>query len=359
MADDFVRRTQLAVLGSGSALPGPPIDTAALLARAARFIPATRLALAKKIAQRLGIQSRHLARDLGAAIEKPRPDATAPLLAAAALVPALQAAQLEANNLAWLFGHTATPHMPLPSNTAWTADELAYSGPYSELRQACTGFATSLALASTMLTTTDRPVAIVGSELGSTFFDAARAADDAQQLVNLVQMGDGAGALLLAPQREERQSRIELVFFGARGLGAAPGLSLPYGGSGAPELPGGRVPHFAHDVDAVRAGGMNLLRAGLDTARAAGYDIDQIDWFIPHQANGRMAKLACEHLALPAERVICDARVLGNLGSAAIWVSFDRLRRSGHLQLGQRVLILGAEATKFLFGGFVYVHGTS
>ena len=45
-----------------------------------------------------------------------------------------------------------------------------------------------------------------------------------------------------------------------------------------------------------------------------------------------------------------------NLGSAAIWVSLDRLRRSGRLRESDKVLVLGAEATKYLYGGFVYTH---
>ena len=57
--------------------------------------------------------------------------------------------------------------------------------------------------------------------------------------------------------------------------------------------------------------------------------------------------------------MVCEASVLGNLGSAAIWVTLDRLRRSGRLAVGDRVLVLGAEASKYMFGGFLYVHGNS
>ena len=59
---------------------------------------------------------------------------------------------------------------------------------------------------------------------------------------------------------------------------------------------------------------------------------------------------------IPGDRVFVTADRLGNLGSAAIWVSLDLLRRSGQLLPGQRVLVLGAEGTKYMFGGFVYQH---
>jgi 3-oxoacyl-[acyl-carrier-protein] synthase-3 len=202
-------------------------------------------------------------------------------------------------------------------------------------------------------------VAIVGSELGSTLLDFGALAQDRSQWVNLVQMGDGAGAIVLGPLTGTQQSRIEFAFYGCRGRGAQPGISIPEGGSGAPALSTGSVPLFRHDFAAVKRDGLELLREGMITIGAAGYSLDDFTWIIPHQANGRMHEICQRRLGLPAERIVCDAHELGNLGSAAIWVSFDRLRRSGRLHPGERVLVLGAEASKFMFGGFVYTHGRS
>jgi 3-oxoacyl-[acyl-carrier-protein] synthase-3 len=72
-----------------------------------------------------------------------------------------------------------------------------------------------------------------------------------------------------------------------------------------------------------------------------------------------MAEHVAKWLKLPAEKVICEASVLGNLGSAAIWVALDRLRRSGRLVQGDRVMVLGAEASKYMFGGLLYIHANS
>ncbi len=57
-----------------------------------------------------------------------------------------------------------------------------------------------------------------------------------------------------------------------------------------------------------------------------------------------------------AGKVFVTADYLGNLGSASIWVSFDMLRKAGVLRRGQNILVLGAEASKYLYGGFVYTH---
>jgi 3-oxoacyl-[acyl-carrier-protein] synthase-3 len=350
------RRT-LQVLGTGAALPGPALTIDEILSRPGARIPANAAALARRLARRLGIRTRHLSRSLVAPIEAVRDEDSAPRLAARALQSALIQARQTSGSIDFLIGHTATPHTLLPSNTAWTADELGFSGPHVELRQACTGFAAAVLLAAGLPETGFRRVAVVGSETGSVYFDPRRLAEDPGQLVNLVQMGDGAGAIVLAAHTDALASRIEHPFYGSRGVGRAPALLLAQGGSGSPSAPAGGVPTFEHDHEAGTAHGIDLLRASLAAARAAGGDPAGIDWFLPHQANGRMPEICAEHLNLPLHRVVCEAHTVGNLGSAAMWLALDRLRRSGRLGSGDRVLVLGAEATKYLYGGFVYVHG--
>ena len=357
MAAELPAPRRLALLGTGSALPGPAISTPDLLTAMAPYMSAISGALAARIAKRLAINTRHLARSLTQPVEAVRAEDSAPRLAARAVVSALEQCALGADRVNFLIGHTATPHTLLPSNTAWTADELRYSGPYAELRQACTGFAAATRIAEGLVATGHRTVAIVGSETGSVFFDPRIVADEPEQLVNLVQMGDGAGAAILGPCLDESSSYLERPFFGGQGLGRRPGLSLTEGGSGSPLVARGGLPHFNHEHYDIKENGLDLLRASLAAAEAAGVDRSTVDWFVPHQANGRMAQLCHEHLQLPRERVICEADAVGNLGSAAIWVALDRLRRSGRLAIGDRVLVLGAEATKYLYGGFLYVHG--
>jgi 3-oxoacyl-[acyl-carrier-protein] synthase-3 len=201
------------------------------------------------------------------------------------------------------------------------------------------------------------PIAIVGSETGSVLFDPRQIAHDSSQLVNLVQMGDGAGAIVLGPLTHSAVSHIACVFYGSLGGARAPGLAVLQGGSGSPQIIGSPLPHFTHNYAAIRDNGIELLRASLAAALRAGIVKKDVNWWLPHQVNGRMPELCAEWLDLPPERVICDAGTLGNLGSAAIWVALDRLRRSGRLAPGDRVVVLGAEATKYLYGGFVYVHG--
>lgn len=345
----------LRVLGTGEALPGPPVSTPELLDRVERRFGVAVARQATRLARWLAIETRHLCRDLDERHEAPRPGHSNPDLAAAALRAALAQARLGVRDLAYLIGHTATPACLVPPNIALVADQLGFPGPYLELRQACTGFASALVIAQGLASVPGAgAVAIVGSETGSVYFDPCHAGEDAGQLVNLVQMGDGAAAIIVAPDDSVPGARLEGNFFGQMGLGRKPGLSLAMGGSDAPLIEGG-VPEFAHDHAAVRAGGPELFDAGAAVARSLGVSIDSVGHLIPHQANGRMAELLGPRLGIEPERVFVNAGRLGNTGSAAMWLALAELR-SG-LVPGARVLALGAEATKYMFGGFAYIHG--
>ncbi len=340
----------LAVHGTGSALPGPAVDNDSLLAALERHVGARHARTAKKITRRLGIDSRHLSRDLDVPLSGTVAGADAPSLCQSAL----EAAGCEAMN--FLIGHTATPHTHLPSNTAWVAERLRYPGPYTELRQACTGFAAALASAAAMIAEDDSDVVgIVGSETGSPFFDISTEFLDLDQLINYVQMGDGAGAIVLGRDTGSG-SRIVDAFYGQIGIDRSPGIGISGGGSASPECPKG-LPYFFHDSRAVRRHGESLILAGIEAIRSRGYTLDDFDWILPHQANGHIDALFRERFPAYRGGVFVTASRLGNLGSAAIWVGLDELRRSGRLQAGQKALILGAEASKYLYGGFVYEHG--
>jgi 3-oxoacyl-[acyl-carrier-protein] synthase-3 len=315
--------------------------------------------LALRIGKRLNINARHLVRSFDAPQEVPRTIDTGPKLAARAVRAALADGVCDVQRLRLLLGHTATPHTLLPGNIAWVAEEMGYLGAHMELRQACTGFAAAIVLSAALIASGVGPIAIVGSETGSVFLDLRHVAVDKAQLVNLVQMGDGAGAITLGTIGDATLGRIELAFYGSLGGNHAPGIALGQGGSGSPHADTTRTPHVTHDHETVRAHGFELLRASLRVATESGVAPESIDWWLPHPANGRMAEHVAKWLKLPAEKVICEASVLGNLGSAAIWIALDRLRRSGRLVEGDRVMVLGAEASKYMFGGLLYIHGNS
>ncbi len=335
----------LAILGTGRSLPGEPLPTDALIAALTARLGFTRGRAAKAIAAKLAIHSRHVSRPFVQRHEAARCGQSNPELAADAVSRALADAGLKARDLGYLIGHTTTPLTPLPSNIAWVADRIGYAGPHVELRQACTGFANAVMIAHGLLMRSDsRPVAIVGSETGSLFFDPDACADDDGQIVNLVQMGDGAGAIILGP-RDAARAQFAAAWFGAAGLGKSPGLAMADDGRS-----------FTHDFSGIRDGGPALFDLGVGEARAANCAPTYADVVIGHQVSGRIGDELAKRYGFPPERSFVNADRIGNTGSAAIWIALAELRDRA-LARDTRVLVLGAEATKYMYGGLVYNHG--
>ncbi len=303
------------------------------------------------IAHKLGIRTRHLCRNMTSRLEAPRKGHRNPELAALAVRCALGEAGLMPHDLSYLIGHTATPARLMPPNIGQVAELLDYSGPFVEFRQACTGFANALVFAQGLLRAGAGAIAIVGSETGSVFFDPLRAAEDAGQLVNMVQMGDGAAAIILAPDDDRAGPRLSHVYYGQTGRGRAPGLTVADGGSDTPSCSAG-FPEFRHDFAAIHRSGLELLLHCAAAAERTGGG--PTDYVLPHQANGRMDSILAGLLGLARERIVVTADRLGNTGSAATWLALAQLRQT--LKLGDTVLVLGAEATDFMFGGFRYCH---
>jgi 3-oxoacyl-[acyl-carrier-protein] synthase III len=343
-APPWVSHERLSVLGTGAALPGVPIESAALIALMVDRFGLTRAREAGAIMKRLGIDSRYLCRPFDHRSEPPRAGHSNPELAAQAVRAALADAGLDISDIGYLIGHTATPHQLLPANISFVADELGYGGPHLELRQACTGFSNALMIAFGLAAQPGaRPVAIVGSETGSLFFDPARVALDNGQLINLAQMGDGAAAIIVGPPVAGK-STIASAWFGSIGLGRQPALQMHHGAR-----------EFAHDYGGVKESGSLLFDAGVAAARSQGYTLEGVDTIIPHQVSGRIGALFATHFDVAVSKVFVNAHQVGNMGSAAIWLALADVRKSGLLP-GHRVLALGAEATKFMYGGFVYDH---
>ena len=343
MAAPWLSQGRIAVLGSGQAFPGPSVSTDALIDLMAARFGFSRTREARAMAHRLDIRSRHLCRDFAARDETARKGAGNADLAAIAVRAALDNAGMCANDLAYLIGHTTTPDQPLPANIASVADRLCYGGPHVELRQACTGFANALMIAFGLVVSGSGPVAIVGSETGSLFFDPGTLDDEPDQIVNMVQMGDGAGAVIVGVDKTDGAS-IEAAWFGALGLGRGSGISRQH-----------RSHRFDHDFAAIRAEGHHLFDAGRSTAAMQGHPIETAKHIVPHQVSGRICALAAAHFGLGESAMFVQADRIGNTGSAAIWIALDTLRTQ--LDAGDDIVVLGAEASKHMFGGFAYRHG--
>ena len=347
-----VSKCDLTVLGTGFAVPGDAVTTEEMVRRL-DGVGVKRAKMCGAIAEKLGVRTRYYCRDAKAPVETPSRGCTNPEIAANAMSQALREAGVASADMQYLFAHTCSPHTSLPPNASWLVDLIQFDGPYAEIRQACTGFANAMSLAVAMIDATpDRPIGIVGSETGTVYLDTRLIDSDRDQIVNTAQMGDGAGAILLAKRNGNAGSHIPLVYYGTLGHGMKPGLTLYMGGSSQPHDQSA----FHHDFDHVKTSGPELIRRGVEIAMESGIDPSEIDWFVPHQANGRMDEVLAPALGVPREKIFVNANEVGNTGSASMWMAFHKLRTSGRLKPGDKVLTLGAEATKFMLGGFLYIH---
>lgn len=352
---------RLSVLGTGVSMPGSPVSNDDLVRFISLGTDRRRSELAGRIADVLGVYQRFLSRDLAATCELPRPGDTNPELSERAIRCALEQARLTIGDVDLLIGHTTSPHTLLPPNVSWVADLLGYAGQYMELRQACTGFANALMIASSMLTSMAADcVCIVGSETGSVLFDVAEAMSDQGQLVNAAQMGDGAGAVVLSRYTGNGEAFIANVYFGTLGLGKPSGFSLATGGSSRPANSAGQAgpSGFINDYKLARAEGLDLFRAGFEALKSVDLDEPQIARYLTHQANGRMGEVLAPFLGIPAKKFHNCAADYGNTGSASTWIGLHGVREQRVLGPGQVLGVLGAEATKFMYGGFSYVEGS-
>lgn len=342
------------LLGVGAAFPGEAINTDDLCKRIQEKFGINTQRHANVLAPKLGVNQRYLCRDFATAQEQPRAGARNPELAAAALELALMRAKLAPNALGYLISHTATPATLIPAGSAEISSLLAYTGAHVELRQACTGFANALQFAFALTAQTNSPpVAIVGVETGSVYFDPNCLQTDPSQWINFLQMGDGAAAVIIAPDDAKTGPWIASAYFGQLQHAPAPSLSLKSGGSDCATPPVGTL-LFEHDFSAVAKHGAQLLEAGRSILVDAGFDIYDAKMIVPHQASGAVASWLAAHWNLDATHICNHAQRVGNLGSASIWAALnDVLHGQAAASNDNRpILFFGAEATQYSYGGF-------
>ena len=80
----------------------------------------------------------------------------------------------------------------------------------------------------------------------------------------------------------------------------------------------------------------------------AGISHEEIEWFVPHQANLRIINALGRKLSLPAERVVVTVDKHANTSAASVPLAFDEACRDGRIQPGQLVLLQGVG------GGFTW-----
>ena len=254
------------------------------------------------------------------------PEETNALLAVRAARAALQKAGLEPQQIGLCVCGTFSPDHASPSLACEVHEQLGLpeNTPAFDVNAACTGFLTALETARCFLTASElqSPYALViGSECISRVMDH-------EDRATCVLFGDGAGAAVVRlsdahPYRAVLHARGDVEL-------------LKVGGAGRPDqvvqMQGSAVFRFASEV--VPACINELLEK-------SGMTMEDIDYVVCHQANGRIIDHVIKKLGAPPEKFYKNMQRYANTSAASIPIALDEMAEAGLLHPGQRVLCVG------------------
>jgi 3-oxoacyl-[acyl-carrier-protein] synthase-3 len=311
------RGPEARIVGLGAYRPDRVVSNAEILAR----IDSTD----EWIRSRSGIENRRFA----------APDESVADMGAIAAAKALAAAGLAPSDVDALIVATATGLNQTPSVAAEVDVRLGTGGAAAfDIGAACAGFCHGLALANDMIRGgTATHVLVVGVEKLSDFLNR----DDRSTAFIF---GDGAGAAVVGPSE---QPGIGPVVWGSDSSGIAHiRQDRPWDETFAqPEGP--RWPHLEMDGNPVfRWAAFEMAKAAQRALDAAGVSVDDLDAFVPHQANMRITDAMARTLKLPATVAIArDIAQQGNTSAASVPLALDRLIADGDVRSGDLALTIG------------------
>jgi 3-oxoacyl-[acyl-carrier-protein] synthase-3 len=246
---------------------------------------------------------------------------------------ALAQAGVEGKDIDLLIVATVTPDMAFPSTGAILADRLgAADAAAYDLSAGCTGFMYALAQAYGMLAGgLAKRALVVGGDILSRILDW----DDRS---TLVLFGDGAGAVVVEAVPERGFLGFEL---GADGAGGA-NLWLPGSGSRIFDDPDRLVKMNGPEV--FKFATRILVRSAEAIMERCGVTIDDVDVYVPHQANKRIIDHATKKLGVPSEKVVVNVDRYGNTSSGSVPLALADAALDGRLRPGKLVLMTGMGA---------------
>ena len=277
------------------------------------------------ITERTGIKERRIA----------APEEALTDLALPAAHAALAQAGVEAKDIDLLVCATVTPDMMFPTSSALLADELgAPDAAAYDLLAGCTGFMYALAQAYGMIAAAlaDRAL-VVGGDVLSRILDWTDRS-------TLILFGDGAGAVVLERTPQRGFLGFELGADGGGGIH----LSLP--GSGSRKLEDASANGYVHmnGREVFKFATRVLVSSAQAVLDRCGVAVEDVDVYVPHQANVRIMDHAAQKLGIPRERMVVNVDRYGNTSSGSIPLALAEAQRDGRLKKGDLVLMTGMGA---------------
>ena len=272
------------------------------------------------IRSRSGITQRHFAAD----------DQATSDLATQAASRALGKAGLKPDDIGLIIVATVTPDKTFPSTAVFVQKKLGCGpGIAFDVSAACSGFLYALNIAHNFIASGQvKNALIIGAEKLTCFLDW-------EDRATSVLFGDGAGALVLSGKAVTEKPNIDhqgvrSCFLSANGDWAehlyADGGPSTTGTVGKVRMNGREV--FRHAVDQISGAVTEALSRGNVSA-------DDIDWFVPHQANIRIIESCAKRLSLSPEKIVVTIDQHANTSSASIPLALDAAIDDGRISRGQ------------------------
>jgi 3-oxoacyl-[acyl-carrier-protein] synthase-3 len=278
------------------------------------------------IAERTGIHERRIAAEGEACSD----------LGIKAAERALKAAGLSASDLDMILVATCTGDTPLPATACLIQHRLgAIRAAACDISAACCGFVYALGIADAYIKTGMRHVLVIGSEVMS-------AITDWTDRNTCVLFGDGAGAVVVSASPDERG----ILSTHLRSDGSLCDLIIVPGGCS-------RIPPsekmLSERLQYIKMKGNETFKVAVrtleeiarETLSVNNLKVDDIDLYVPHQANVRIIKAVADRLRLPLTKVVLNMDRYGNTSAASIPLALDEAVRDGRIVPGN-LIMLGA-----------------
>jgi len=280
------------------------------------------------IFKRTGIRERRVAAQ----------DQAASDLALPACQIAIERAGLTVDDIGLIIMATITPDTQCPAGANWLQAKLKAARALSfDITAACSGFIFGLHVAEKFLMNGFCENAlVVGSEVMTK-------ATDWTNRSNAILWGDGAGAVVLSTAGNTGHTLLSVHAHtdGANGQQ----LLVPGGGSLTTPITHESVDQKKHTIllidpsSTMRVAVDHFAEACYEAVQANGLTIEDIDWFIPHQANMRIVTAVAKRLKVGMNRFYMTIGKYGNMSSASCPVAFDEAGQTGALKKGDLVCL--------------------
>lgn len=323
MTDAASGKLRSVVVGLGSYLPKRIVSNADL----EKVLETTD----EWIVQRTGIRQRHVAAE-------GEPTSQLGLNAARA---ALADAGFSGDDLDLIIVATSTPDFTFPSVATQIQAALGMAhGAAFDLQAVCSGFVYALSTADKfLLSGSHKRALVIGADSFSRLVDWSDRA-------TCVLFGDGAGAVVLEAQRGEGTKR-------DRGVLTS---HLRSDGRHREKLYVDGGPSTTRTVGHLRMAGREVFRHAVgmvedvvtEAFQATGATADELDWFVPHQANRRIIDASAERLGIAPSKVVVTVDLHGNTSAASIPLALSVARDDGRIKQGDLVMI------EAMGGGFTW-----